>query len=51
MYTLNLKKESNLEENCLMGTRVKAQFSDNALRVLEKRYLRKDDRGEIIETP
>lgn len=34
-----------------MGTRVKAQFSDNALRVLEKRYLRKDDRGEIIETP
>ena len=34
-----------------MSTKVKAQFSDNALRVLEKRYLRKDDIGEITETP
>lgn len=34
-----------------MGDRVKPQFSENALRVLEKRYLRKDDEGKIIETP
>ncbi|MBM4237145.1 MAG: adenosylcobalamin-dependent ribonucleoside-diphosphate reductase, partial [Euryarchaeota archaeon] len=26
-------------------------LSENALRVLEKRYLRKDDRGSIVETP
>ncbi|MFH1951433.1 MAG: vitamin B12-dependent ribonucleotide reductase [Pseudomonadota bacterium] len=26
-------------------------FSDNARRVLERRYLRKDSKGEIIETP
>ncbi|MCL2684765.1 MAG: vitamin B12-dependent ribonucleotide reductase, partial [Synergistaceae bacterium] len=30
---------------------VKACFSDNARFVLQKRYLRKDDSGEIIETP
>jgi len=34
-----------------METTKKAQFSENALRVLEKRYLRKDDEGNIIETP
>ncbi|MDR3321939.1 MAG: vitamin B12-dependent ribonucleotide reductase, partial [Synergistaceae bacterium] len=34
-----------------MAERIKAQFSDNALRVLEKRYLRKDDAGTIIESP
>jgi ribonucleoside-diphosphate reductase alpha chain len=28
-----------------------ARFSDNARFVLQKRYLRKDDAGEIIETP
>ncbi len=31
--------------------KMKAQFSENALRVLEKRYLRKDDEGKIVETP
>ena len=34
-----------------MGTRIKAEFSENALRVLEKRYLRKDDEGKTVETP
>ncbi|MDR0616090.1 MAG: vitamin B12-dependent ribonucleotide reductase [Synergistaceae bacterium] len=34
-----------------MADRMKAQFSENALKVLERRYLRKDDAGEIIECP
>ena len=29
----------------------KANLSDNAIKVLEKRYLRKDDNGKVIETP
>jgi len=29
----------------------KLSFSENALRVLEKRYLQKDKDGNIIETP
>ncbi|MDR3332558.1 MAG: vitamin B12-dependent ribonucleotide reductase [Synergistaceae bacterium] len=33
-----------------MDSRMKPQFSENAMRVLEKRYLRKDDSGKIIET-
>ena len=30
---------------------VTVSFSDNALKVLERRYLRKDEAGRIIETP
>lgn len=30
---------------------MKINLSDNALKVLEKRYLRKNNKGEIIETP
>lgn len=34
-----------------MSEKMNVQFSDNALRILEKRYLRKNDRGEVVETP
>ena len=34
-----------------MTERIKARFSENARFVLQKRYLRKDDNGEITETP
>jgi ribonucleoside-diphosphate reductase alpha chain len=32
-------------------TRKKANLSDNALTILEKRYLKKDDAGNVIENP
>ncbi|MDR1137519.1 MAG: vitamin B12-dependent ribonucleotide reductase [Synergistaceae bacterium] len=34
-----------------MTEQAEARFSENARFVLQKRYLRKDDNGEIIETP
>ena len=36
-------KDSNRNSNI--------SFSENAIKVLEKRYLRKDAKGELIETP
>ena len=30
---------------------IRMKLTDNALRVLERRYLRKDSTGKIIETP
>ena len=33
------------------ANQVKLDLSENALRVLEKRYLRKDINGNVIETP
>ncbi len=34
-----------------MSARFKINLSDNALKVLEKRYLQKDTEGKVIETP
>ena len=34
-----------------VATGSKLSLSENAIQVLERRYLRKDERGEIIETP
>ncbi len=34
-----------------MEERVSTKFSDNAIKVLEKRYLRKNDEGVLIEGP
>jgi len=33
------------------GSGVNGQLSENAKKVLEKRYLRKDDNGNVVETP
>jgi len=35
----------------LLNREVKTKLSENALRVLESRYLRKDENGKLIETP
>src|SRR5688572_28592303 len=42
----------NLEPTLdLIAGEPEPQLSENALRVLEKRYLRKDETGKVIETP
>ncbi len=33
------------------GEGLRGELTDNALRVLHNRYLRKDDKGEVVETP
>src|SRR3990172_3572960 len=38
-------------ENIRISSRNEARISKNGLIVLEKRYLAKDDKGKIIETP
>jgi len=42
---LYFNEGTNLEKN----TRI--EFSENSLNIIEKRFLRKDDKGEVAETP
>lgn len=44
---VNSKNEREVED----AKAAKIELSENAVRVLEKRYLLKDDKGNIIETP
>lgn len=52
-YILYRQKRSVLraEKSAVMGRTVDTNISVNALRVLKERYLRKDDMGNVIETP
>ncbi len=51
-YILYREKRRELRE-CkeILGVRDDLKLSFNALRVLQKRYLRKDEKGKIVETP
>ena len=46
-----VKKEAKAMPAKTKATAMTAAISENALRVLEKRYLRKDKQGNVVETP
>jgi len=53
-YILYRERQKNIrteQEDILNGKKTHLPFSANALRVLAGRYLRRDDEGEVIETP
>jgi ribonucleoside-diphosphate reductase alpha chain len=52
-YTLYRQKRKEIREAkwWLLSQNVKTKLTPNALRVLESRYLKKNDQGKIIETP
>jgi ribonucleoside-diphosphate reductase alpha chain len=52
-YTLYRQKRKEIREAkwWLLSQNVKTKLTPNALRVLESRYLKKNDEGKIIETP
>lgn len=39
------------DESGVVSKNTNLEFSENARKILEKRYLRKNERGEVIETP
>jgi ribonucleoside-diphosphate reductase alpha chain len=52
-YILYREKRKELREAkaVLIGVRDEFKLSLNAMKVLERRYLRKDEKGEVVETP
>ncbi|OHA52236.1 MAG: ribonucleoside-diphosphate reductase, adenosylcobalamin-dependent [Candidatus Terrybacteria bacterium RIFCSPLOWO2_01_FULL_48_14] len=52
-YAAYREKRSKIrkEKYFLINKGIKVALTPNAVRVLESRYLRKDDRGKVIETP
>jgi len=53
LYSLYRQKRKELRDTkwWLLSRNVKTRLTPNALRVLESRYLKKDENGKIIETP
>lgn len=52
-YEIYRKKRTEIRETkyFLLNHTIKTKLSENALKVLEARYLRKDEKGKLIETP
>ena len=51
-YILYRQKRAEIREaKALLGIKDDLKLSINAIKVLERRYLRRDDRGKVIETP
>ena len=49
---MNLKDKNNMDWNDIkISSNLKPELSENSKIVMEKRYLAKNDKGEVIESP
>lgn len=51
LYRAEHKNKRTAQEQILNGRTTKLPFSDNALQVLAARYLQRDEKGEVCESP
>ncbi len=49
--SLDRHSDNDKENSCITGSSKMPALSENAIKVLERRYLKKDDKGKILETP
>ena len=49
--SLDRNSDNDKENSCIAGSSREPALSENAIKVLERRYLKKDDKGKILETP
>ncbi|HUW43315.1 MAG TPA: adenosylcobalamin-dependent ribonucleoside-diphosphate reductase, partial [Thermoplasmata archaeon] len=49
--SLDKNSDSDKEHSYITSSSKKPALSENAIKVLERRYLKKDNRGKILETP
>ena len=49
--SLDRNSDNDKENSYVTGSSKEPALSENAIKVLERRYLKKDDKGKILETP
>jgi ribonucleoside-diphosphate reductase alpha chain len=49
--SLDKNSDGDKENSCINDSSKEPALSENAIKVLERRYLKKDDKGKILETP